>query len=307
MKTVAILMSTYNGEKYLREQLDSILAQVGVEIIIYVRDDGSSDGTKEMLAEYEKEYSNFHVELGENCGVGNSFMNLLYSVPATYDYYAFSDQDDVWEENKICEAVKMLEEHNALLYTSNQLCVDSNRNDLGLRYSSENLIHTNPVQILSVNMVSGCTMVFPNSFYKILTEEAHRPSADLLKIRIHDVWLAEVASLYGGLVYDERAFIKYRQHENNVVGAYREGFVKRQKQRIKKLFHPNFPKGRSLLAKEICLKFPDKAQEHPVIELLAQTKSFKDKKKILKSSKELRSYTKEGRLSFFIKVMFGWI
>ena len=90
MKSVGVALSSYNGEKYIREQLDSILRQEGVDLQLFVRDDGSTDSTKEILTEYEKEYPNIKVLFCENVGVGNSFMNLLYSMPNTFDYYAFS-------------------------------------------------------------------------------------------------------------------------------------------------------------------------------------------------------------------------
>ena len=81
-------MSTYNGKKFLCEQLDSILSQTNVEVEIFIRDDGSTDGTKEILDKYAVK-EGIHVDYAENVGVGNSFMNLLYSVPSDFDYYAF--------------------------------------------------------------------------------------------------------------------------------------------------------------------------------------------------------------------------
>ena len=305
MATVAILVSTYNGEKFLSEQLDSLLAQSGVEAEIFVRDDGSSDGTAEILKGYEKRCSNFHAEFGRNLGVGNSFMNLLYSVPDTFDYYAFSDQDDIWDKEKISEAIKLIVERGALLYASNQKCTDKDGNTQELRYDVARHIHTAPAEIISRNMVSGCTMVFPNRFFKLLTAEDKRPSEALLKNRIHDVWLAMVASLYDGIVYDERAFIRYRQHENNVVGAYEGGRKRKSKERKKKLRNSELRNGRSRLAQEVCGRFPDKADKYPIIGICSRAKSFGGKMKILKNGKQLRSYTGEGRLGFFVKVMLG--
>ncbi|MDE5575998.1 MAG: glycosyltransferase [Oscillospiraceae bacterium] len=302
MTNVAVLMSTYNGEKYLREQIDSIMSQSGVQVELFVRDDGSSDGTKAILTEYSEKNSNIHIEFAENVGVGNSFMNLLYSAPDTFDYYSLADQDDMWEKNKLIEAVKLL--GDKLLYASNQECVDKFGNSLGLRYSKDTFIHLTPVSILECNMIAGCTMVLSNKFFKLLTEQKNRPSAALLKNRIHDVWLAMVASLSDGIVYDTRSFIKYRQHENNVVGA-KSSFSKRVKERVKKLHHSEYRNGRSLLAKEIVERFPEAAEKYPLIEACSKAKSFKGKNKILKNGKELRKYTKESRLGFFIKVMFG--
>lgn len=306
MKSVAVLLSTYNGEKFLREQLDSILAQKEVEVGLFVRDDGSSDGTEKILSEYAQKYSTVHIDFAENVGVGNSFMNLLYSAPDIFDYYAFADQDDIWEENKISEAVRLLEEKNALLYASNQECVDKEGNSLGLRYKPDGDIHLTPESILQENMLAGCTMVITNGFYKILTEEPRRPSPELLHNRIHDVWLAVTASLYEGIVYDERSFIKYRQHENNVVGASKAGFVKKLKAKLKKLFHREYRNGRSFLARELCSKFPEEADRYPLIGFSAKANKYKCKRKLIKNHKQLRSYSGESFFGFYFKVLFGW-
>ena len=302
MINVAVLMSTYNGEKYLKEQLESILKQSGVNVQIFIRDDCSSDSTRDILTQYSNENPDIHINLGENLGVGNSFMELLYSVPDSFDYYALADQDDIWEENKIIEAVNKLEDK--LLYASNQECVDKFGNSIGLRYKEDAFIHLTPVSILECNMIAGCTMVMSNKFFKLLTKESNRPSQSLLRNRIHDVWLAMVASLFEGIVYDTRSFIKYRQHENNVVGA-KSSFSKRVKSKIKKLRHSEYRNGRSWLAREIVERFPAEAENYPLIKICSQSKSFKGKIRILKNGKELRSYTKESRMGFFIKVMFG--
>lgn len=302
MIKVAVLMSTYNGEKYLCEQIDSIMSQTGVQVDLFVRDDGSSDATKKILAEYAENFSNIHIEFAENVGVGNSFMNLLYSVPDTFDYYSLADQDDIWEAEKLVEAVNLIDSN--YLYSSNQECVDKYGNSIGLRYAKDAYIHLTPESILECNMIAGCTMVLSNNFFKLITKEINRPSPSLLRNRIHDVWIAMVASLFGGIVYDTRSFINYRQHENNVVGA-KSSFSKRVKAKIKKLRHSEYRNGRSLLAKEIAEKFPEEAENYPLIKICSQSKSFKGKIKILKNGKRLRSYTKESRFGFFAKVMLG--
>lgn len=304
MYTVAVLMSTYNGQKFLREQLNTILEQKGVALQLFVRDDGSSDETKSILTEYAERYENIHLDFAENVGVGNSFMNLLYSAPSTFDFYAFSDQDDLWEENKLIEAIELLLKSGKLLYASNQECVDKNGVSLGLRYGENDKIHLTPVSILSRNTIAGCTMVITDKLYGVLSDKDKRPNAELLRNRIHDVWLAMVASLYDGIIYDSRSFIKYRQHENNVVGAYSAGAGKRLKAKFKKVFHSKDRNGRSKLAKEICRKFPEVTGEHPLVVLCAK-KSLKSKFGLLKRQKELRSYTNESRFGFFVKVMLG--
>ena len=306
MKSVAIMMSTYNGEKYLREQLDSILAQVGVEVTLYIRDDGSNDSTKSILNEYSEKHSNVHLIFGANVGVGNSFMELLYSAPDTFDYYAFSDQDDFWESEKIVEAIKILEEKNALLYVSDLNCVDQDLNPIGMRYKNKSEINLQPEAIIYSNNLNGCTMVFPNRFYKTLVEEEHRPNPEVLIIKNHDGWIAAVAALFNGIFFDERSFIKYRQHAGNVVGAY-GGFRKKIKGWNKKFSHRKYRALTWRLANEICKKFPNEAVNFPLILLYTRAKTFKGKMKLIKNNKKLRSYTSEGYFHYFIKVMLGWL
>ena len=96
-KKVAVMMSTYNGELYIEEQIESILQQPGVDVFLYIRDDGSSDGTLRILQKYSST-DKVHIQYGKHIGIGNSFMELLWSLPDTYDYYSFSDQDDIWEK-----------------------------------------------------------------------------------------------------------------------------------------------------------------------------------------------------------------
>lgn len=88
MHKVAVLMSTFNGDKYLREQIDSILAQEGVDLTLFIRDDGSSDCTIDIVREYLAREDNIVFCRGKNVGVGNSFMKLLYNCPDDYDYSA---------------------------------------------------------------------------------------------------------------------------------------------------------------------------------------------------------------------------
>jgi len=99
-------MSTYNGEKYLEEQINRILAKTDVDFRLLVRDDNSSDGTVAILRRYEN-HPRFQWYGGENLGCAKSFMDLLYSAPDA-DFYAFSDQDDIWYPNKISSAIYLL-------------------------------------------------------------------------------------------------------------------------------------------------------------------------------------------------------
>lgn len=105
---VAVLMSTYNGEKYIKEQLDSIFNQKEVQVTLYVRDDGSTDRTLDIVQSYS---NTVLLPFDENKGPGLSFMTLLYhvmSLPTQYDYYAFADQDDIWMDEKLIKAIQQI-------------------------------------------------------------------------------------------------------------------------------------------------------------------------------------------------------
>ena len=136
---VAVIMSTYNGEKFLDEQINSILSQKDVVVHLYVRDDGSTDSTRQILSNTQKNNKNLHLFFENNIGVGNSFMKCLYYAKANYDYYAFSDQDDIWLPEKLIKAITFLEENHKELYCSNQMCVDryGNRFICGVRIQSK--------------------------------------------------------------------------------------------------------------------------------------------------------------------------
>ena len=160
MKTVCVLLSTYNGEKYLREQIESLLSQIGVKIIIVARDDGSHDDTISILAEYEKKITYFHYLVGENVGPAQSFFMLMQQAPKA-DYYAFCDQDDVWDKDKLIIAVDMLEKESPVtpnMYYSNLRIVDQNLTFY--RFSHEKPhIQKDRYCVLTENMATGCTYV----------------------------------------------------------------------------------------------------------------------------------------------------
>ena len=305
MDKVAVLLSAYNGEKFLCEQIDSIMNQQNVDLDLYIRDDGSSDRTQEYLKQYVEQNDSIHLQNGCNLGVANSFMSLLYNVPNHYDYYAFADQDDIWEANKVQEAIRQLKDTGAALYGSNQECVDKYGNRLKIRYSEEENIHLTPISILNENMIAGCTMVFPQWFWQVLSDERNRPSESLLRIRIHDVWVAEVASVYGKITYDNRAFIKYRKHENNVVGAAPTSLRKNIATKVKKMVKPEFRNGRSKLAQEICASFPEQSAKYPELKKCAEANTCRGKLNLIRYIPTFCQYTNESKLGLLFKILSG--
>lgn len=213
MDTVQILMSTYNGEKYLCAQLDSILKQTYPSISILIRDDGSSDGTLSILQEYAKKYDNVTYYEGKNVGATQSFLQLLRDSDEHAKYYAFADQDDVWLPKKIARAVEMLEEKQAngpALYCSDAYVTDENLNiikkdDKNPRPSFGNAL----VQ----NICTGCTAVMNKELRDIINRT--KP----VNIVMHDWWFYLSGALHGKVVYDQESYIYYRQHGHNEWGA----------------------------------------------------------------------------------------
>lgn len=209
MFKVVVLMSTYNGERYLEEQIDSIISQT-VKVKLVVRDDGSTDKTQSILEKYRRQ-GNLDWYQGENIGFAKSFLTLLKNAPKA-DFYAFADQDDYWEKNKLEVAIKQIEyEQIPCTYCSNLKVVDENLKQIGY-YFRKGKMKTNLDNILLDNIAAGCTMVFNYMLVEYINK--YNP----LEITYHDWWICILAATFGKVVYDEKSYIKYRQHGSNVVG-----------------------------------------------------------------------------------------
>lgn len=211
---VLILMSTYNGEKYLDQQIDSILNQVGVDVELLIRDDGSSDSTISIIKKYSEKDKRVKIYTGNNLESARSFFDLVKH--ATYaDYYAFSDQDDVWDSKKLYNAVHALEHYNSkipLLYYCNMKVVDEQLNFLRMMHSARKRTDFR-YSVLVEYYAAGCTMVFNNAALELC--QNNMPEGEIM----HDTWMEILCQFFGKVIYDPRPFIKYRQHGNNVIGV----------------------------------------------------------------------------------------
>lgn len=216
-KTVQVLLAAYNGQDYLCEQLDSILAQKHVRVSLLVRNDGSTDQTGRILAAYEKKYPNISVYTGKNIGAARSFYHLLANAGAGADYYAFADQDDVWLEDKLARAVRLLEKAGQknlpLLYAGEAIYASR---DLKHReaFAYQNRKSASFGNALVENICMGCTQVFNRRLYQLV--RGHLPDTDVM----HDWWMYLSASYFGRVIYDTKPKILYRQHGNNQVGMH---------------------------------------------------------------------------------------
>lgn len=213
MDSISVMLSSYNGEKYIREQLDSILNQKNVDLWLFIRDDGSTDSTKSIITEYCTKYKNITLYEGENIGYVKSFMWLLNNIPKKKEmYFAFADQDDVWDDDKLSAAIDMIKskgfEYKPCLYYSDLKVVDENLNFIRLANTWEG--NFDKYQALMFIAVRGCTMVFNSKFHQILT------SCYPNNVAGHDTFVALLAFWTGNVVYDSTPHINYRQTGSNL-------------------------------------------------------------------------------------------
>ena len=299
-------MSSYNGERFIEEQIDSILHQKGVEVSLYIRDDGSTDGTGEILDRYAAG-DNVHVSYGENLGVGRSFMSLLYSVPDGYDYYALSDQDDIWYEDKLITAVRRLDRESGILYTSNLECIDGGGKKLGMKFESGEIRDTGLLSVICRNRFYGCSLVFPEELVRLLKDR--RPSEKLFRIIIHDTWICISAAAVGKILYDEEAHIRYRRHNKNV-SVFKLTKKEIWKRRLSNLRNPDQFRRRSITAAEVIKCYPEyvnKNEEKEMICYLAGAGSAGNKPALIRNREKIISVTKETDVRFITKVLIGLV
>lgn len=227
MSKVQVLLSTYNGEKYIREQLDSIINQDYKNISILIRDDGSTDNTLEIIREYKEKYNNIDYYYGENIGVINSFFDLIQKADLRCDYYALSDQDDFWHNYKISRAVDILSKLNndiPLLYCSRATPVDADLYKLKVTIK-RHPIRPNFGNAVIENICIGCTCVFNRNLLLLVRD--HIPAYTIM----HDWWLYLLASAFGKVYYDDESYLLYRQHDDNLVGL-KVGYFAEFKKRV---------------------------------------------------------------------------
>ena len=235
---VSIVMSTYNGEKYLEEQLNSILSSTYQDIDLYIHDDGSTDRTMEILAGYsDRDPERIHVYRNEvNLGYT---LNFLHGVcDTTADYIMLCDQDDVWKPDKIRNTLKRMRHMEAqfgkevpiAVFTDAEV-VDGCLNKLHdsfFRSGKLNPRKTDLAHILMENKLIGCTVMINASLRRILKSRSMPKMA-----RYHDWWIALIAAACGKIGFLPEQTILYRQHRANVVGS--RSFLSYVKDRISSL------------------------------------------------------------------------
>ena len=279
---IMVLLSTYNGEKYISDQIESVLCQQGVDVHIVARDDGSQDETINILKRIST-LENITVIEGQNIGVVGSFFKLMHeAVCHNFDYFAFCDQDDVWKNDKLKVATDILSGHGnePALYMSSFQMVDENLHSIQTNMSRPNI---SVEGALASNCATGCTMVFNK---KLLEKSLISNYDDVL---MHDYWMYMVCLLTGGYIYyDETPHIYYRQHGNNVIGGTGDNFLTKWWTRMNKMFLPgdNF---KSKFACKLLEQYGNEISEDKKVFLqnIANIKTLKSKWNLLRNKKLL--------------------
>lgn len=208
-KLVSIAMATYNGGKYLKEQLDSIYNQTYKNIEVIVSDDCSSDKTIDILKEYKYKYGLQYFVNETNLGFKKNFEKVMSLCSG--DFIALADQDDIWIENKIEVLMKEIGK-SSLIHSACSL-IDENSNEISPLWIKEDDFRYSFAKFIFGNTVTGCTVLFKK---ELLKNAFPIPSGE----KYHDWWLALLATKMNGITYCDQALVKYRQHSTQDTGAY---------------------------------------------------------------------------------------
>lgn len=231
-ESVAIMMCTYNGAEYIKEQMESLFAQTHGNWQLWVSDDGSTDGTIELIRDFENRGKLIHILPGPQKGFAANFLNLTRT-DISADYYAWSDQDDVWLPDKLSRGIRLLSSHGKVpaVYCGRTQLVDELGGNIGL--SSKWPTTPSFKNALCQNIVAGNTVIFNRAAKDILS------GGELPDVPAHDWWAYLVISGLGGKVlFDPEPTLLYRQHGgNNSLGERRT--ARHYLKRLRRLFFGN--------------------------------------------------------------------
>ncbi len=213
MKTVTVIMSSYNGSSFIERQIESIYNQKDVSINCFVRDDGSSDNTLQILTKLQKKYANFSFVVGDNVGWEKSFLIALSLAPQA-DYYAFADQDDIWFDNKIINGLNQLVQYpdnEVVMFHCNKISV--NRDLTPLSHQIKRLSRPiNRQNAVVQEYAQGCSIIFNNAAKNLLAKRL-----PIEKVA-HDFWVGLVCFMFGHVIYDCNPYFYHINYGNNASG-----------------------------------------------------------------------------------------
>ncbi len=213
MNKVIVVMSAYNGENYIDKQIETIFAQKDVEVHCLVRDDGSKDNTLNILKKLKLKYKNLEFIKGENVGWEKSFL-LALAEAGEADYYAFSDQDDIWFDDKLIKEIRVLEDTNKncpLMVHCNRISCDENLNPI--KPAPKLAKPLNKKNAIVQEYAQGCTIVLNKKAKELVTR-------GIPKCKIpHDMWTGMICYYFGEVYYISEPLFYHINHGNNASGA----------------------------------------------------------------------------------------
>lgn len=213
MKTVTVIMSSYNGAKYIKRQIESIYRQKGVNINCFVRDDGSSDDTLYILSELQKQYINLSFVSGENVGWERSFFLALRLAPHA-DYYAFADQDDIWFDTKIINGISQIvkyAEDEVVMFHCNKVSVTEDFSLLSHQIKRL-ACPLNRQNAVIQEYAQGCSIIFNNAAKRLIVKREPKGKV------AHDFWAGLICFLFGHIVYDGNPYFYHISYGHNASG-----------------------------------------------------------------------------------------
>ena len=233
-KKIAVLLASYNGVKYIKEQVDSILNQKEVDVTIFISDDLSTDKTIEYLQDIYKDFKNIvYLPSGSKFGgAGKNFFRLIKDVDfSSFDFVSFVDQDDIWYEDKLIRAIKTIEDKQLDAYSSNVLAFWEDSKEMIINKSSSQARY----DYLFEAAGPGCTYVLKKDLAISLQKFISENWENVNKVELHD-WFIYAFARENNYKWhiDEKPSMRYRQHTSNQVGA-NDG-LKAKLKRLKKVF-----------------------------------------------------------------------
>ena len=206
MKNISVAMAVYNGETYIKIQLDSILKQLETEDELVISYDKSSDNTLSIIKEYEEKYPQVKVVINKTPGLFENFENAIRN--CSKDYIFISDQDDIWSEKKRSEVLKTFEQTNADMVIHNGVHIDKDGKTISKDFFTEFNITSNIFRNFAKPRYSGCCIAFKKRFANIIVPI---PS----EIGAYDHWIGMTGQLFGKVVFLRKVLLYHRIHGDN--------------------------------------------------------------------------------------------
>lgn len=220
--SISVAMATYNGEKFIKEQLDSILCQLNNEDEVVISDDGSTDTTREIIKSYED--TRIKLVDGPKNGLKQNFANAISKCKGKYIF--LSDQDDIWEKNKVEEVLKVFDEEQCTCVVHD--CTVFNSDDNTIIYDSFFEFRNSKKGVLKniiKNSYIGCCMAFSKDMIKFILPIPN-------DVEMHDQWIGIKSEINGKSKFIDKKLIRYRRHTENVSKLNHYGIIKMIKNRI---------------------------------------------------------------------------